>query len=416
MTDLRSGSLQPGVLHVIANLDTGGAQEVVRTLVPALAGEGFRPVVATLRDGPLRAPLELAGVPVEVIAGRRHSLAAPHRALPELIRLRRDLAGVVARHQIAIVQTHLLRSLDFLVLSLRREPGVRGVLWTIHNARLDLRDDQVPPGRVQQALLQPKRVAYRSLYRFGARAGDGFVAVSDEVSDSIRSEIRPPADRIATIANAADTERYPAIVDRATIRERLGVPDGQEFLLSVGKLMRQKGHADLIEAVRMVDDPGFVMLIAGEGELRADLESRIAASGVGERIRLLGIRRDVPELLAAADGFVLPSLWEGLPMALLEAMASRLPVLATEVSGTSQVVEHGVSGLLVPPSDPIRLADGFRALLGVMRDPSAGRAMGEAARARVVERYGVRAQAAAHAALYRSILERRAPAPAVARA
>jgi glycosyltransferase involved in cell wall biosynthesis len=408
--------LRPGVLHVIANLDTGGAQEVVRTLVPALADEGFRPVVATLRDGPLREPLELAGVPVEVIAGRRHSLAAPHRALPELARLRRDLARVIARHEVAIVQTHLLRSLDFLVLSLRREPGLQGVLWTIHNARLDLRDDQVPTGRVQRMLLRPKRLAYRSFYRLGARLGDGFVAVSDEVGSAIRREIRPPADRTITTVNAADTERYPASVDRSMARATLGIQDGQVFLLSVGKLMRQKGHADLIDAVHMLDDRKFVVLVAGEGELRADLEARIAAGGVGDRVRLLGIRRDVPELLAAADGFVLPSLWEGLPIALLEAMASGLPVLATRVSGTSQVVEDGVSGLLVPPGDPVRLADGLRLLLEVVRDPAATRAMGEAARGRVVERYGVRAQAAAHAALYRSILERRAPAPAVARA
>jgi glycosyltransferase involved in cell wall biosynthesis len=408
--------LRPGVLHVIANLDTGGAQEVVRTLLPALAEHGFRPVVASLRDGPLRHPLEAAGVPVEIVAGRRHSLTSPHRALPELAQLRARLAGVVARHDVAIVQTHLLRSLDFLALSLRREPTVRGVLWTVHNARLDLRADQVPAGRIQRLLLGPKRLGYRVLYRAGARLGEGFVAVSDEVAVSVAREIRPPAGKIATIANAADTDRYPASIDRAAVRERLGVPPDTTLLLSVGKLLRQKGHVFLIDALAAFEDPHAVVLVAGEGDLRPELEARIAARGLGDRLRLLGIRHDIPELLAAADAFVLPSLWEGLPMALLEAMASGLPVLATEVSGTREVVEPGVSGLLVPPGDVDRLAAGLRELLRIARTPEATRAMGRAARQRVVERYGVRAQAAAHAALYRSILERRSPAPMAVRA
>jgi glycosyltransferase involved in cell wall biosynthesis len=406
----------PGVLHVVANLDTGGAQEVVRTLVPALGMTGFRPVVATLRDGPLRAAIEESGVPVEVIAGRAHSLTAPHRALPELRRLRRDLAAVVARHRIAVIQTHLLRSLDFLVLSLRREPGVRGVLWTVHNARLDLRSDQVPSGAVQRALLGPKRAGYRTLYRTGARLGDGFVAVSDEVASSIVREIRPPADRITTIPNGVDTERYPAPVDRAAVRRELGVSDDTVLVLSIGKLMRQKGHQSLVDAMGLLDDRKAVVAIAGEGELRGTIETQIADAGLGDRVRLLGLRRDAPQLLAAADAFVLPSLWEGLPMALLEAMASGLPVLATEVSGTSQVVEDGISGLLIPAADPARLAEGLRELLAVARSPERSEAMGRAARDRVVARFGVRSQAEAHAALYRSILERPAARPATVQA
>jgi glycosyltransferase involved in cell wall biosynthesis len=408
----------PGVLHVVANLDVGGAQEVVRTLVPYLAREGFRPVVATLRDGALRAPIEASGVPVEVIGGRRHAMTAPHRALPELRRIRRDLADVVARHGIAIVQTHLLRSLDFLVLTLRREPGVQAVFWTVHNSHLELRSDQVPPGVVQRMLLRPKRAGYRLAYRTGARMGDGFVAVSDEVAVSIGRAIRPPAQMLATIANGVDVERYPPPIDRAALRSNLGLGDDQVLFLSVGKLMRQKGHAVLIEALRQAatELADVVVLVAGEGELRTDLEGRIAAAGIADRIRLLGARRDVPQLLAAADAFVLPSLWEGLPMALLEAMASRLPVLATEVSGTSQVVETGTSGLLVSPGDVAELASGLRELSAIARDADRARTMGDAARARIETHYSARAQARAHAELYRAALARHATATAPAEA
>ncbi|MGH2383972.1 MAG: glycosyltransferase, partial [Candidatus Limnocylindria bacterium] len=154
-------------LHVISNLEVGGAQEVVRSLLPALRRAGADAAVATLRDGPLREPLEEAGIPVSVIPGRSRSLAGDPRALAELRRLYRDLARVVDDHGSVVVQTHLMRSLDFLALALRRRPSRPSVIWTFHNARLDLRADQLPGRRW---LLRPKRAGYRGLYRRASRA------------------------------------------------------------------------------------------------------------------------------------------------------------------------------------------------------------------------------------------------------
>jgi glycosyltransferase involved in cell wall biosynthesis len=173
----------------------------------------------------------------------------------------------------------------------------------------------------------------------------------------------------------------------------------------VGTMKPQKGHHLLIEAVRQVA-PRFAnlhVLFVGDGERRAELEAQAAASGAGDRIHFLGSRGDVPDLLAACDSFVLPSLWEGLPMALIEAMASGLPVIASEVSGTKQVVTDGESGLLIPPGDVAALAEAIAALLA---DPARAREIGAAGRRRVEAAFSAKKQAEEHVALYRRALAR----------
>ncbi len=384
------------VLQVISDLDVGGGQEVVRTLSRYLPEVGCLPVVVTLRDGPLRADLERMGVTVEVVQGRTRSLASLPAAIGELLRLRRDLVAIVARHRSEIIQTHLLRALDFLILTLRQEPTVRRVFWTFHNARLDLRSDQVS---AQRWLLGPKRLVYRLLYRAGARHVDGMIAVSDDVAEAVRSSFRPPTGKLLTIANGVDLERYGRPVDRSAVLDRVGIPSEARVLIVVAKLMPQKGHAILLRALAplLKRFPDLHVLIVGDGPLRESLIATIERLPAPQRIRLVGNRLDVNDLLAASDLFVLPSLWEGLPMALLEAMASGLPVVATKVSGSSQVVVDNKTGFLVPPGDVNRLAAAIATMLG---DPERARLMAEAGLERVRRLYSGRAQAARHAEIY----------------
>ncbi|MBA3688941.1 MAG: glycosyltransferase [Chloroflexi bacterium] len=384
------------MLQVISDLDVGGGQEVVRTLSRYLPEVGCLPVVVTLRDGPLRADLERMGVTVEVVQGRTRSLASLPAAIGELLRLRRDLVAIVARHRSEIIQTHLLRALDFLILTLRQEPTVRRVFWTFHNARLDLRSDQVS---AQRWLLGPKRLVYRLLYRAGARHVDGMIAVSDDVAEAVRSSFRPPTGKLLTIANGVDLERYGRPVDRSAVLDRVGIPSEARVLIVVAKLMPQKGHAILLRALAplLKRFPDLHVLIVGDGPLRESLIATIERLPAPQRIRLVGNRLDVNDLLAASDLFVLPSLWEGLPMALLEAMASGLPVVATKVSGSSQVVVDNKTGFLVPPGDVNRLAAAIATMLG---DPERARLMAEAGLERVRRLYSGRAQAARHAEIY----------------
>jgi glycosyltransferase involved in cell wall biosynthesis len=197
-----------------------------------------------------------------------------------------------------------------------------------------------------------------------------------------------------------DTERYGQPIDRRSVRKRVGIPSDARLLIVVAKLMEQKGHAFLLRALPPLQErfADLHVLLVGDGPLRAALAERIAGLPGAARVHLVGNRRDVGDLLAASDLFVLPSLWEGLPMALLEAMASGLPVVATRVSGSAQVVVDGESGLLVPPGDVERLSEAIATLLD---DPARARRMGRAARERVERSYSARAQAARHAELYR---------------
>jgi glycosyltransferase involved in cell wall biosynthesis len=384
-------------LHVINNLDIGGAQEVVRSLAPALRAKGVDVAVATLRDGPLREPLEQAGIPVTVVGGRTRSLVSDPRAAAEVWQLHRGLASAVDHHRSTVVQTHLLRSLDFLALFLRRRPSRPAVAWTVHNARLDLRADQLPGRRW---LLGPKRQAYRTLYRHGSRIAH-FVAVSDDVAGAIRTAVRPASGHLHTIPNGVDVHRYGG-GDRDAVRRELTVPDDAAVVICVAKMLEQKGHRMLIDALaapEVADLPLHVLLV-GEGPLRNEIEERARRAGVGDRLRFLGNRPDVPRLLAAADIFVLPSRWEGLPMALLEAMAAGLPSVATAVSGTRQVVTDGENGLLVPPEHPGAIAE---AVSRLARNPELRAALGAAARQRVVAAFSVERQAMRHVELYRLI-------------
>lgn len=407
MSEAIPGDRAIRALHVIANLDIGGAQEVVRSLAPALVGEGIDVGVVTLRDGPLREPLEAAGIPVTVLGGRSRSLAGDPRAVAELARLHRSLAAVVDRHAVTIVQTHLLRSLDFLVLALRRRPSRPQVAWTFHNAQLDLRSDQLPGRRW---LLGPKRLGYRSLYRHGSRQAH-LVAVSDDVATAIAARIRPARGRLHTIANGVSVERY-LDATPSGLRRSLGLPAEACLVVCVAKMLEQKGHRHLVDAMAapaLRESPMHVALV-GEGPLRDAIRDRARDAGVLDRLHFVGSRSDVPAVLADADAFVLPSLWEGLPMALLEAMAAGLPIVATSVAGTRQVLEDGRHGLLVPPGDATSLA---AALDHIVRDADLRARLGSAAREHVAAQFSVQAQARRHADLYRvmSGVTRAAPRP-----
>jgi glycosyltransferase involved in cell wall biosynthesis len=169
---------------------------------------------------------------------------------------------------------------------------------------------------------------------------------------------------------------------RERLRGELGVPPEAGLVLAVGRLNAEKGQSLLLQAAPAVLSrcPGTVFALAGDGPLRGALEQQAAQLGIAGQVRFLGVRQDVPALLAAADLFVLPSRSEGMPNALLEAMAAGLPVVSFEVGGVGEVLVHGVTGLLVPPED----ADGLaRAMLALLENEQERRRLGAAARERI---------------------------------
>lgn len=388
------------VMQIISNLDVGGAQEVVRTLVEYLADD-CQPVVCTFKDGPLRQDIERLGIHVEKLPARRYSVVALPLFIVDMIRIWRSLAKLVKEHNVDVVQTHLLRSLDFLTLLLFYTTNLQVVLWTFHNASFEL---PVTDSQKHKWLVRLKRYSHRFLYRWSSHLVSGFIAVSDKVEEAMVETIGPIQDKITVICNGVDVKRYEKLVGKTSLRNQLGLEANAYLISVVATFKEQKGHCYLIEAMASIvpKHPDVHVLFIGDGELREALQAQVERLGLGDHIHFLGNRHDVPALLAAGDSFVLPSLWEGLPMALLEAMATGLPIVATEVSGTVQVMTSNDTGILVPPGDAQRLAQAIEQLL---TDPIRAQAMGAAARRRVKEEFSAQKQADEHLALYHRLLQ-----------
>lgn len=242
-------------------------------------------------------------------------------------------------------------------------------------------------GRVQSDSLRGK--VYEQALRWNRRWGCRFVTVSQ----SIRSYLHElGVTQVALIDNAVDLDAVQQAAKAASgapdqaWRQILGWGPETFVVTTVGRLEPQKGHTYLVEAVRLAQErcPQLRCLLVGEGRLRPDLEQQIAAAGVAERIHLAGFRRDVPALLASSDAFCLSSLAEGLPYALLEATAQRLPLLVTQVDGMAELLTDRQTALFVPPADPQALADG---LCWLAQNRQAAQALGQAAHDLVRQRF-----------------------------
>ena len=193
-------------MQLILNLDIGGAQQVVRTLVKYLqASEQCTPVVCTFRDGPLRPEIEQLGIPVEVLPQRKHSIVALPLFVLDMVRIWRALAALVRKYDLAVIQTHLLTSLDYLVLILRYTTPLKAVYWTFHSFNFEIDGSQLTRHRW---LLGPKRAVHRLLYRWAARLVNGYIAISDQVGQALVDVIGPIGRKVVVIANGVDIDQY----------------------------------------------------------------------------------------------------------------------------------------------------------------------------------------------------------------
>src|SRR5215207_3777902 len=208
------------------------------------------------------------------------------------------------------------------------------------------------------------------------------VAVSEQTgAQAIEEGVR--ANKINVIPNGV-TPLDTLSINRSEARRSLGLNEENIFLLSVGRLTNQKGHEYFIQAISQVvrHFPHVRAGICGDGPLRTQLESQISKLGLSDSVKLLGAWDDISSILASADIFVLPSLWEGLSRALMEAMAAGIPVIATSVDGINNLVTNDVHGLLVPAEDPERLGN---SILQLLRDPEMMKRIGSAGRAHVLQ-------------------------------
>jgi glycosyltransferase involved in cell wall biosynthesis len=227
------------------------------------------------------------------------------------------------------------------------------------------------------------------------------VCVSQAVADFSISRAGLAPKKIIVIPNGVDVAKFSNV--RPADLSEFGIPPGSQVLLTIGRLDRQKGLDDLIEAAALVvrTHPDTHFLLVGEGPERAALERTVREKGLVARVHFAGWRADVPELLAASYALVLSSHWEGLPNVILEAMSAGLPVVATRVEGTSELVIEGRTGRLVSSRAPQALAAAMESLLN---DPQEAAAIGRAGRDRAAAEFSWEKMTGRYDELYRSLM------------
>lgn len=357
------------ILHLVETGGPGGAERMLVSLVESLDRRRYRSVVCLPRAGWLQSELEKRGVETIILPQRG---VVDRRWLSGVLRLiRRRRVGLMHAHEFAMNTYGAIASV------LTGTPLVS----TVHGKNY-----------------YPERWRRRIAYRWVARRSV-MVAVSEDLKRFLCRRIGLGEREVVTLYNGIDCDAYrPLNGARKALRSELGL-DGQRVVGTIGNLYPVKGHRYLVEAAASVSAaiPDATFLIAGRGELIGTLQQAARALGVERRIRFLGYREDIPALLQAMDVFVLPSLSEGLPLSLLEAMGAGKPVVATAVGGIPEVVVEGETGFLVPPKDSGALAERIRLLL--TRAELAER-LGRRARARVEERFSLASMVQAYETLY----------------
>jgi sugar transferase (PEP-CTERM/EpsH1 system associated) len=352
---------RPKILFCIWALEAGGAERFLVELVRRVPRDRFdAKVVCLARKGAWAGEVESAGIEV-ICLDKKTGLDLT--IVPRLKALFR-------RERPDLVNTHLWTA----------------DLW----ARLGAVLSGVPHIVVTEQNVDVWKTWYHRLIdRLLFRRTDKVICVSDQVRDFYRDVLRVPAAKLEVIPNAIDLEGPPAPPGARPLREEVGAGADDFVFLCAARLHPQKAHPVLFEAARSVADRGgrrFKIALAGEGSLRADLEARVRALGLETVVHFLGFRSDVRALLPQADAFVLPSLYEGLPLSVLEAMAAGVPVVVTRVGGNPGIVDDGRNGLLVPAGDAPALAE---AMGRIVDDAKLARTLGEEGRRRVAERHDI---------------------------
>jgi len=351
------------VLQLLATMPVGGAEDLVAAIIRGLDPTRFAVSAATL-GSPGQVGRELRGQGYEVVSLKldlkRTStwrVAAAVRGLLQTVR-----PDILHSH---LYHPNLYGRLGALGL------GLSGVVAAVHNSYTRVKFHR----RVWNFLL--------------GWTTDRVLVGSTQVWRDVRRYDGVPASRLVLMPYGISLAELDSGLSREEARERLGLT-GSLVLGAVGRLEAQKGHTHLLAALPGLrrEIPDLTALLVGEGRRREDLQRQARDLGLEGAVRFLGTRRDLAEIFRALDLFVQPSLWEGLPLALLKAMGAGLPVVATRVSGCREVIVDRVNGCLVAPGDPEALA---RAILDLYRRPEARRRLGEAARRTVAERHSLAA-------------------------
>lgn len=363
------------ILHVVHGLPRGGLENGVVNLVNHLSSLEFQQAVCCLdRGGEMADRLDPA-TPVFVMGRRRHSLVSPFR-----------LARLIRRWRADIIHCRNWSTWPDAAMACLLGGGRSSLIWSFHG----FADVDAFPLR--------RCIASRLLARCTGR----LFAVCKDSAVRFAEKTGIPRARFEVLYNGVDTERFRPVMDRRALRHALGLPLDELLILTVGSLIPVKDHATLVEAAARLlrQQPRPVRFVfVGDGVLRVEIERRIGERGLTDRFLLAGSSDRVADYYRAADIFVLPSRLEGMSNAILEAMASGLPVVANRVGGNPELVIDGATGLLCRSGVPDDMA---AALARLVSDHTLRDAMGERARARVVADFSIEAMVKRYAQFYRS--------------
>ena len=320
------------ILHIFVSLPVGGAENLLLSTVKGLDAYKYRSFVCCISEkGPVGDEIEALGFPVHVLGKLKKG--GFDRSIVD------DLAELAQSLSIGLIHTHLYHANMYGRLAAKRA-GVP-VVSSIHNT------------------YSSKPKLQRRLFNwYLARHCKAIIAGSTEIRDDIIRWDHVSADKIELIPNTVDLSVSQSELTREQARQALGITQDQIVLGTMGRLEEQKGHSVLLDAMATLckQYPQIHLLLVGDGRLRSKLEEQASALGISSHISFLGTRRDIGDLFRAMDIFVMPSLWEGLSLAMLSAMAANLPVIATRVGGVSEVMGNDEFGLTLEPSDPEALS------------------------------------------------------------
>jgi glycosyltransferase involved in cell wall biosynthesis len=352
----------PTVTYLTTGLELGGAERQLTQLACGFARRGWRVQVVSMlpADSPLVIQLKEAGVTAASLG------MSPGIPNPLIVR---TLAQILQSFGTHVLHSHMVKA-NLLGRLAANAAGVNVQISTAHNT-----------------------VEGGWWVKWAYRLTDSMADLTTNVSEkSVARYVdigAVPAGRIRLVRNGLDLGPFDADpASRSTYRKDLGLDDRFAWI-AVGRLTKQKDYLNMIQAFADLSKahPEASLLIVGKGPERAHIEHQVQELGLTSRVQLLGERADVPSLLNASDAYVMSSAWEGAPIVLLEAAASRLPIAATDVGGNRELVNDGETGLIVPPQNPVALRE---AMMRIMTASTEKRAeMGRAGRRRTETEFGL---------------------------
>lgn len=363
------------VLRVVIGLNQGGVQQGVLNLFRGLDSRRFRPIACAIEnDGAVGREIAAAGFDVVVLGRRNKGLG---------IRIVGDLARLIREREVAIVHGSSYHPSLFARVAglLARAPILVSHEHTVFPRR------------------RPKRCLYSHVL---GRVTDAHIAVSRAVRDQVVSWYRLDPARVRVIHNGVDADRFRPALSRADAKRRLGLAPENLTLVTTSRLDPENGHRFLFEAIAPLwRARGIRLVVVGTGRGEADVRAAAEAHGLTPAITFTGLRRDIPDILAAADVYVAPMLQTGFSNAVIEAMAMACPVVATDTAGNLETVTHDTDAVVVCQGKAEALR---QAVIRLADDPALRDRLGAAARETVLARFTTGRYVAGVQGLYEELL------------